>query len=187
MCFTRTRSPVRTRQETKLFFSCPDIIFAPWQARYDICKIWYLDTKNKIDTVHTVTQTFMIFAYFEYLGYKSRFYGVMVSTLDFESSDPSSNLGGTYPPFSVSNQEMGNVKHSQWHLCQWTIIAGQWDPMKCNIECCHWWGSQYNLKKLAVVHVLAPDGSAKILICASLEHQQDCLWYSCYAHRPDER
>ena len=95
MCFTRTRSPVRTRQETKLFFSCPDIIFAPWQARYDICKIWYLDTKNKIDTVHTVTQTFMIFAYFEYLGYKSRFYGVMVSTLDFESSDPSSNLGGT--------------------------------------------------------------------------------------------
>ena len=24
-----------------------------------------------------------------------RFYGVMVSTLDFESSDPSSNLGGT--------------------------------------------------------------------------------------------
>ena len=37
----------------------------------------------------------MIFAYFEYLGYKSRFYGVMVSTLDFESSDPSSNLGRT--------------------------------------------------------------------------------------------
>ena len=26
---------------------------------------------------------------------KSRFYGVMVSTLDFESSDPSSNLGRT--------------------------------------------------------------------------------------------
>lgn len=25
-----------------------------------------------------------------------RFYGVMVSTLDFESSDPSSNLGRTY-------------------------------------------------------------------------------------------
>ena len=25
-----------------------------------------------------------------------RFYGVMVSTLDSESSDPSSNLGGTY-------------------------------------------------------------------------------------------
>ena len=35
----------------------------------------------------------MIFAYFEYLGYKSRFYGVMVSTLDFESSD-----GGSNPP-----------------------------------------------------------------------------------------
>lgn len=27
---------------------------------------------------------------------KLRFYGVMVSTLDFESSDPSSNLGRTY-------------------------------------------------------------------------------------------
>lgn len=26
----------------------------------------------------------------------SRFHGVMVSTLDFESSDPSSNLGGTF-------------------------------------------------------------------------------------------
>ena len=26
-----------------------------------------------------------------------RFYGVMVSTLDFESSDPSSNLGRTFP------------------------------------------------------------------------------------------
>ena len=28
-----------------------------------------------------------------------RFYGVMVSTLDFESSDPSSNLGRTFPFF----------------------------------------------------------------------------------------
>ena len=27
---------------------------------------------------------------------ESRSHGVMVSTLDFESSDPSSNLGGTY-------------------------------------------------------------------------------------------
>ena len=32
---------------------------------------------------------------------KSRFYGVMVSTLDFESSDPSSNLGRTYLFYSV--------------------------------------------------------------------------------------
>ena len=38
----------------------------------------------------------------DYLNFKSkhrpsslRFYGVMVSTLDFESSDPSSNLGRT--------------------------------------------------------------------------------------------
>ena len=29
----------------------------------------------------------------------SRFHGVMVSTLDSESSDPSSNLGGTYQIF----------------------------------------------------------------------------------------
>ena len=31
-----------------------------------------------------------------YNMYMLRFYGVMVSTLDFESSDPSSNLGRTY-------------------------------------------------------------------------------------------
>ena len=67
----------------------------PQDSPHLFYQIWYLGTKNKIDTVHTVTQTCMIFAYFEYLGYKSRFYGVMVSTLDFESSDPSSNLGRT--------------------------------------------------------------------------------------------
>ena len=44
----------------------------------------------------------MIFAYFEYLGYKSRFYGVMVSTLDFESSDPSSNLGRTFMAICIT-------------------------------------------------------------------------------------
>ena len=32
---------------------------------------------------------------------KLRFYGVMVSTLDFESSDPSSNLGRTYLFYSL--------------------------------------------------------------------------------------
>ena len=69
--------------------------YLPQDSPHLFCQIWYLGTKNKIDTVHTVTQTCMIFAYFEYLGYKSRFYGVMVSTLDFESSDPSSNLGRT--------------------------------------------------------------------------------------------
>ena len=30
-----------------------------------------------------------------FVAFSSRFYGVMVSTLDFESSDPSSNLGRT--------------------------------------------------------------------------------------------
>ena len=29
------------------------------------------------------------------IDFSYRFHGVMVSTLDFESSDPSSNLGGT--------------------------------------------------------------------------------------------
>ena len=33
---------------------------------------------------------------------KLRFYGVMVSTLDFESSDPSSNLGRTSHSFKQS-------------------------------------------------------------------------------------
>ena len=32
---------------------------------------------------------------------RARFYGVMVSTLDFESSDPSSNLGRTYYLLSI--------------------------------------------------------------------------------------
>ena len=34
-----------------------------------------------------------------------RSHGVMVSTLDSESSDPSSNLGGTYLIFSQSHWE----------------------------------------------------------------------------------
>ena len=41
----------------------------------------------------------------------TRFYGVMVSTLDFESSDPSSNLGRTY--FFNRNISKFTQKHSR--------------------------------------------------------------------------
>ena len=67
MCFTRTRSPVRTRQETTQIFvlsPCTNAALMFWSR---------------------------IILNTDALG----FHGVMVSTLDFESSDPSSNLGGT--------------------------------------------------------------------------------------------
>ena len=41
---------------------------------------------------------------------RARFYGVMVSTLDFESSDPSSNLGRTY--YLLSIQFVPHVNNS---------------------------------------------------------------------------
>ena len=85
MCFTRTRSPVRTRQETsKIFFG------------------FRLKRENECPMVtrvamHIITQhsTADILTQEVNSVNKSRFYGVMVSTLDFESSDPSSNLGRT--------------------------------------------------------------------------------------------
>ena len=53
--------------------------------------------------IHTFSNQILVEATFMYVSYScsflviltSRFYGVMVSTLDFESSDPSSNLGRT--------------------------------------------------------------------------------------------
>ena len=48
---------------------------------------------------------------------RCRFHGVMVSTLDSESSDPSSNLGGTWAFF---------IDHSNLKLCfrqQFTIFG----------------------------------------------------------------
>ena len=60
---------------------------------------------------------------------KKRSHGVMVSTLDFESSDPSSNLGGTFIFDMPSNSFLQNLMKSQtclqfyintWHstFCQ---------------------------------------------------------------------
>ena len=54
--------------------------------------------------IHTFSNQILVEATFMYVSYScsflviltSRFYGVMVSTLDFESSDPSSNLGRTF-------------------------------------------------------------------------------------------
>ena len=42
----------------------------------------------------------------------TRSYGVMVSTLDSESSDPSSNLGGTYLTFFVRNKRRPYLWHA---------------------------------------------------------------------------
>ena len=59
-------------------------------------------------------------------------YGVMVSTLDFESSDPSSNLGGTLHFFlHLSMRKMGIVyvagqfhfRRYLWSLCDLQLIC----------------------------------------------------------------
>ena len=55
----------------------------------------------------------------------NRFYGVMVSTLDFESSDPSSNLGRTY--FSLVGSDAKHpryVKYDLYTLTQHTRFYG---------------------------------------------------------------
>ena len=59
---------------------------------------------------------------------KSRFYGVMVSTLDFESSDPSSNLGRTYLFYSViivTPWRNGSASDSRSEGCVFESRRGQ--------------------------------------------------------------
>ena len=59
---------------------------------------------------------------------KSRFYGVMVSTLDFESSDPSSNLGRTYLFSSViivTPWRNGSASDSRSEGCVFKSRRGQ--------------------------------------------------------------
>ena len=46
---------------------------------------------------------------------RRRFHGVMVSTLDSESSDPSSNLGGTCPTLFTS-QFCNRVNHAAFNF-----------------------------------------------------------------------
>ena len=46
------------------------------------------------------------------------FHGVMVSTLDSESSDPSSNLGGTFPAsFLFTFQSLNRVNQATFNFC----------------------------------------------------------------------
>ena len=54
--------------------------------------------KNKL----CVSYMYAIISFSKYIGS----YGVMVSTLDFESSDPSSNLGRTYTLFVLFSQHV---------------------------------------------------------------------------------
>ena len=59
---------------------------------------------------------------------KLRFYGVMVSTLDFESSDPSSNLGRTYLFSSViivTPWRNGSASDSRSEGCVFKSRRGQ--------------------------------------------------------------
>ena len=117
MCFTRTRSPVRTRQETKLFF-----------PPYSIALTIVMETNLLMK--HT------------------GFHGVMVSTLDFESSDPSSNLGGTllredhflYSKNTCKMVILG-IKHRQ-SSSNWTIFNKNFIPKNvwalfCVPHLCH--------------------------------------------------
>ena len=49
---------------------------------------------------------------------QERFHGVMVSTLDSESSDPSSNLGGTFPAsFLFTFQSLNRVNQATFNFC----------------------------------------------------------------------
>ena len=90
MCFTRTRSPVRTRQETMFFsFACPIL-----NSQCDYSLSFYLG-----------------------------FYGVMVSTLDFESSDPSSNLGRTWS--TLTPWRNGSASDSRSEGCVFESRRGQ--------------------------------------------------------------
>ena len=55
---------------------------------------------------------------FKFLNFTGRFHGVMVSTLDSESSDPSSNLGGTLTSFvRLSPLQMGVENLTYLLLC----------------------------------------------------------------------
>ena len=54
---------------------------------------------------------------------KLRFYGVMVSTLDFESSDPSSNLGRTYD--HLTPWRNGSASDSRSEGCVFESRRGQ--------------------------------------------------------------
>ena len=90
VCFTRTRSPVRTRQETSIFCNiCHNFVSYRWRTH-----------------VKEVGS-----------------YGVMVSTLDFESSDPSSNLGRT--SHNLTPWRNGSASDSRSEGCVFESRRGQ--------------------------------------------------------------
>ena len=52
----------------------------------------------------------LVKAYFTSIG----FHGVMVSTQDSESCDPSSNLGGTYKFLQINYSKSNNFNHTNY-------------------------------------------------------------------------
>lgn len=57
---------------------------------------------------------------------QTRFHGVMVSTQDSESCDPSSNLGRTYLDFAVTHSSPVNLKEtSGWESIS-TLVTHEW-------------------------------------------------------------
>ena len=71
-------------------------------------------------------QNYIIYPKFEYYicshSYKKRSHGVMVSTLDFESSDPSSNLGGTYIFFKTFLSSHAFLQFSVLQKCFFLLL-----------------------------------------------------------------
>ena len=75
-----------------------------------------------------------------------RSHGVMVSTLDFESSDPSSNLGGTFGEILVftrsllfnttqhnTTQQHNNTTHALYLIYVYIFILDVWAAHRYNI------------------------------------------------------
>ena len=63
-------------------------VVMPWMAEHDEVAEWLRRwTANPLGSARVGSNPILV---------DVRFYGVMVSTLDFESSDPSSNLGRTF-------------------------------------------------------------------------------------------
>ena len=69
---------------------------------------------------------------------KSRFYGVMVSTLDFESSDPSSSLGRTFCFFHLVVEKY-SIEVTKWAIERLLVDRSETLRFKsyiCGIICC---------------------------------------------------
>ncbi|GIX87666.1 RNA-directed DNA polymerase from mobile element jockey [Caerostris extrusa] len=89
--------------ETEKYFNCPHTNYIQNVTATEVIKFIKSLNPKKASGIDNINANMIRFLPNKYLwrpGFdsrhgKMRFHGVMVSTLDFESSDPSSNLGGT--------------------------------------------------------------------------------------------